>query len=423
MDNEQFEHIKAINYWQNAPTRLGFHRTTYTNQIISYLGNHLIKVLIGQRRSGKSFIIKQTIARLLEKGIPNHNILYLNFELHELRYIQQAEELLHIVEGYFQQLIPQGKVYLFFDEIQEVENWEKVINSYLVNERYDVEIFITGSNAHLLSTELSTYITGRYIEIPVYPFTFYEYVAYYKLEVNKQALINYLENSGIPEIFNLKNEQQKTAYILSLKDSILMNDVIKRFQIKNPKLLQLLLDFIIDNVGHLFSLNAITNKLKSSGVAINVVTASNYIHYLEMTYIIHSVPRYDVRGKRILEGERKYYLNDLGLANYMQSSFEDGVNKKLENYIYQVLVQTGFKVFVGTLYNLEIDFVAEKNKQKIYLQVTYLLHSQEVINREYGNLESISDDWPKWVVSMDDFSFPPKNGILHVQAWKLVEKL
>lgn len=418
MERQQFENVKDVNYWESGPDRLGYERAYFTQQVFEYLGSRLIKVLLGQRRSGKSTILKQFIAQLIEDGVPRNSILYLNFERHELTFIQTSTTLVEVIKEYFEKLKPVGKVYLFFDEIQEVEEWEKVINSYLANDKIDCELFITGSNAHLLSTELSTYVTGRYIEIAVYPFSFYEYLDYYKIECNKESLIRYLEDSGMPELFTLKSNLQKQSYLNSLKDSILMNDIVKRFNIKNPKLLILLLEFVIDNIGKLFSLNNIVKKLNAIGVQLNVVTVGNYIHYLELTYLIHPVSRYDIKGKKILEGERKYYLNDLGFFNYLQSSFDDGITRKLENYIYKELLQAGCKVNIGNIYNLEVDFVAEFNQKIFYIQVTYLLHSNEVIEREYGNLEKIKDNWPKIVISIDEVSFPVKNGIHHVPAWK-----
>jgi len=423
MSIKKFEQIKAVNYWEKAPQHVGFIRESYLTAVVSYIGSQLLKVLIGQRRSGKSTILKQVISALLKQGTPKQNILYLNFELNEVRFIQSADGLLEVIDHFFKALKPKGKVYLFLDEIQEVEGWESVVNGYLANERHDIEFFLTGSNAHLLSTELSTFVTGRYVEIPVYPFSFAEYVALKGGELNKAQLIVYLEDSGIPELLSLKEKQQKVSYLNALKDSVLMNDIVKRFNIKNTKLLISLLDFIIDNIGRLFSLNSITKKLNASGMNVSAITVGNYLDYLERTYLIHDIRRYDVKGKKILEGERKYYLNDLGFWNYLQSSFDGGVTRRLGNYVYLALLQSGYTVYVGNIYNLEVDFVAEKNQQTIYLQVTYLLHGEDVVEREYGSLEKIKDNWPKWVVSLDDMSFPPKNGILHIPAWDLFKHL
>ena len=235
--------------------------------------------------------------------------------------------------------------------------------------------------------------------------------------------MQYLENSGMPELFFLNERSQKISYLSALKDSILINDIAKRFQIKNIKLLSLLLDFLIDNIGKLFSIDAIAKKLKMTGMQVNLVTLTNYIHYLEVTFLIHAARRYDLKGKKILEGERKYYLNDLGFSNYLQSTFDNNVTRRLENFVYTSLLQAGYQVHIGNIYQLEIDFIAEKNQHIIYMQVTYLLHSEEVIAREYGGLEKIKDNWPKWVVSLDEMNFPTKNGILHLHAWELAERL
>src|SRR3990167_512580 len=423
MNDEQFKLLEKVNYWQNPPKKLSYIRQSYLNLLIGYLGNNLVKVLVGQRRCGKSTILKQMISRLLEINTAKQNIFFLNFELHELQWIKTHEQLISAIEYYFQQIKPSGKVYIFLDEIQEIENWEVTVNSFLSNERYEIEFFLTGSNANLLSTELATYITGRYIELFIYPFSFSEYCGYFDIAVSRESLVTYIDSSGLPELFFLTERHQKISYVSALKDSVMMNDIVKRFQIKNPKLLLLLLDFLMDNTGKLFSFNAIAKKIKSEKISVNVVTLTNYIHYIELTFLIHSARRFDLRGKKILEGERKYYLNDLSFSNFLQNTFDNNVTRRLENFVYIALLQAGYQVYVGNIYQLEIDFIAEKNQQIIYLQVAYLLHSDDVILREYGNLEKIKDNWPKWVVSLDDFSFPFKNGIRHVQAWELEKAL
>lgn len=423
MNNPYHDLLYSCNYWEEAPRDTGYDRKSYVDTILDHFGAKVLKVLVGQRRSGKSYVLKQIISLLLKQGVPKQNILYLNFELYQLQFIQNADTLAEIISAYYHELKPKGKVYLFFDEIQEVTGWEKIVNSYLANDRFDVEIILTGSNAHLLSTELSTFVTGRYIEIAIYPFSYYEYLKIKNAQCDKKSVIEYIESSGIPELFNLKDNKQKTSYLTALRDSILMNDIIKRFNIKNPKLLILIFDFLIDNVGHLFSVSAIVKKIKRTGINLNAITVSNYVHYLEMTYFVHAVSRYDLKGKKILEGERKYYMNDLAYQNYILSKFDNGINKKLENFVYLVLRQAGYKVYVGNFYQYEIDFVAEKNGETLYIQVTYLLHSKEVIEREYGNLDRIKDNWPKWVVSLDDVSFSSNAGIEHVPAWKLVERI
>lgn len=422
-DTEHFNAIASVNYWTSEPSAAHYVRKQYVDLINGYLGNPLVKVLVGQRRCGKSTLLKQIIRQLLLSGTPAENILFLNFELHELQWIQTHTVLIEAITLYMNHKNPIGKIYIFLDEIQEITQWEKAVNGYLASDRYDIEFLLTGSNANLLSTELSTYVTGRYVEIAVLPFSFGEYLDYYQLQTSKESLIQYLETSGLPELFCLQARHQKIAYLSALKDSVLMNDVAKRFNIRNPKLLMLLLDFLIDNTGKLFSTDAIFKKLKSTGLQVNAITLTNYIHYIELTFLIHSVRRYDLKGKKILEGERKYYLNDLGFSNYLQNTFDNNITRRLENFVYLSLRQAGYHVFVGNIYQLEVDFIAEKNQEKIYIQVAYLLSSDEVIAREYGNLEKIHDHWPKWVVSMDDMQFAAKQGIRHVQAWHFLSML
>jgi predicted AAA+ superfamily ATPase len=216
----------------------------------------------------------------------------------------------------------------------------------------------------------------------------------------------------------------KRSYIRTIKDSILLNDIVQRFKIQNIDLLEKIFLFLIDNISNLFSINSIEKKIKNLGYKTNAVTLGNYIKYLEYSFLFFSVERYNIKGKKILEGEKKYYLNDLGFRNYLSSSFDPGITKKLENFVFQTLIQKGYSVYVGTIdSDLEVDFVAEKLNQRIYIQVTYLLESKEVIEREYGNLEKIKDNWPKYVVSMDKISINPKNGIKHIKAWDLTRAL
>lgn len=421
MKTPYFERIKPVNYWDDLPRKHSYLRSAYLPTIKSYVNSDLIKVLVGQRRCGKSTLLKQLILTLIDEGIEPHNILYLSFELHELAFINSHTVLNDVIEEYFNTLSPTGRVIILLDEIQEVPSWEKAVNSFMADDRYDISFYITGSNAHLLSVELATYLTGRHAEIPIFPFSFTEYCDYHKKEFTKQSLISFIDDSGLPEMFVLPEKTQKQAYISALRDSILMNDIVKRFSIKNPKLLMLLLDFLIDNIGKLFSINSIAKKLQPSGV--NVTTLTNYLHYLEAAFLIRAARRFDLKGKKILEGERKYYINDLGFNNYMRNTFDNNVTRRLENFVYLALRQAGFKVYVGNIFQLEIDFVAEKEHKTIYIQVTYLLHDEKVIEREYGNLARIKDNWPKWVVSLDDIKHPPKEGIEHIQAWELARML
>jgi len=412
--------IEACNYWREPPANTGLKRTQYLDTLIKYLGNNLIKVLIGQRRSGKSFILKQIIQWLIiDKKIRPKNIFYLNFELQQLDFIKTAKDLHAVIVDYLKTVKSTQKVYFFFDEIQEIDGWEKPVNSLLADDKIKKEIFLTGSNSKLLSSELATYITGRYLEKDVFPFSFTEYCAFHKKTVDKRSFTEYLQDSGIPELFNLQGEDVKRSYLLSLRNSILLKDIVQRFSVKNPRLLESLFHFLTDNIGNLMSLNSLVKKLDNIGVKTNTVTLSHYVNYLETAHLLFGVDRYDIKGKRILEGEKKYYLNDLGFRNYISSSFDPGLNKNLENYVFRVFKQSGFQVSVGRIKDVEIDFVIEKGKDIRYVQVTYLLQDEKVVEREYGNLELINDNWPKMVISMDEIKYPPRKGITHIQAWEL----
>lgn len=426
-ENTALRILETHNYWlKEQIINIGHKRTLYLNKIAKFINSDLIKVLVGQRRSGKSFILRQIINDLINNGVDRKNILYINFEIEDFLFIQTKETLSEVIKIYLENIKnkKQKKFYLFFDEIQEVKEWEKLINSYIANQNYEVEIFITGSNSRLLSTEFSTYISGRYVELNIYPLTFDEYIGFANLESNRTNFLQYLNTSQSPAIFKVANDRDtQTDLLRSIKNSILMNDIIKRFNVDHPDILEKIFLFICDNIGNLLSLNSLNKKLKSQNIKVSTTTLSSYIKYLEYSFLIHSVDRYDLKGKRILEGEKKYYLNDIGFRNFFFSTFDNASSKKLENYIYQVLIAKDYKVHVGKINDLEIDFVAEKLDRKIYLQSCFLIDSDKVEEREYRSLALINDNWEKLIISTDDSGIKTKNGIKHIEAWELGEIL
>ncbi|MBS9775419.1 ATP-binding protein [Candidatus Gracilibacteria bacterium] len=388
-------------------------RTFYTQKILKYLDNTgLIKVLIGQRRAGKSYIMKQIIATLLQKGIQEKNIVYINLEVDFLKF-KSLEEVDLYIKNYKKDNNISERMYLFFDEIQELQGWEKLINGYRADENFDCDLYITGSNAGLLSSELSTFLAGRYINFEIYPFSYKEFLEYFEKKNSKENFLEYMNFSGISELYKLPDKETQIDFLKSLKDSIILKDIVKRFKVKEVGLLEQLFLFTISNISNLLSINAIVRKLKANGVKSNTVTLGNYLVYLEQTYIIHSCERYDLQGKKILEGEKKYYLNDLGFHNYFLSSYDIGGGKKLENLVFLHLKRLGYTVYTGTLGNLEIDFIAEKGKEKLYIQVAYLITDEKVLQREFGNLLKINDNYPKIVLSLDDILIQDFHGIEH----------
>ena len=413
-----FDIIKKYNYWNNEPIRLGFLRKTYVDKLSAYLNNSLIKVILGQRRVGKSYLFRMLIDHLIQKNNVNpENILYINKDIHELEFINNNKQLQFMIDEYHKELKPEGKIFIFLDEVQEIKNWEIAVNSLSQNYKFDYEIFITGSNAKLLSTELSTYLSGRYITFETLPFSFDEFSGINKLEKNKASFIEYLQSGGIPESYNLTDSEIKKNYYTSLRDSIVLRDIVYRYNVRDVYLLEKLTDFVMDSIGSYLSVNSIVNFLKSSGYKTNSETIASYLNFLKNAYFIHESQRYDIKGKKILTGERKFYLNDPGFKYHLSSSFEFGIGKYLENIIYLHLRRMGYKVYTGKIKGKEIDFLAEKNNDKKYIQVAYLLADESVIKREFGNLELINDNYEKIVISMDDINFGNRNGIKHVNAW------
>ncbi len=418
--SEIFNLLRKNNYWNKREKfDFGFPRDFYLDKLEKYLGNNLIKVLIGQRRSGKSYIMRQMISRLIKKKVNPKNIFYFNKELIEFDEIDSHKKLYNLIKLYLKEVKPKGKIYLFLDEIQEIDKWEKLVNSFSQNYKKPYEVFLTGSNSNMLSGEIATYLSGRYITFEILPFSFDEYVKYFKIEKNKNSFWQYLKTGGLPELFHLPGEEERRHYVSSLKDTIILKDIMRRYNIKDIVLLESIFKFLCNNIGHLTSINKIVGYLNSRRHKTNVETVSNYIKYLTQAYLIHEVERYDIRGKEILDRGKKYYLNDLAFASYLSSSFDFGPGKQLENIVYLHYRRLGFKIYVGKIYNNEIDFIIENNMEKKYVQVAYLLADKKTIEREYGSLEKISDNYKKMVISADDIQYKNKNGIEHLLVWDI----
>lgn len=396
---------------------LWYKRDFYLDKITKYLDNtELIKVLIWQRRVWKSYIMKQIIDFLKnKKNINNENIIYINLEIDYFKY-QNIQALDNYIKS---KIINKNRYYLFFDEIQEIAWWERLLNSYRSDDNLDIDIFITWSNANLLSSDLSTYLAWRYIDFEIMSFSYEEYLWYFWLKNNKQNFLNYVNLSGISELYKMQDIESQINFLKSIKDSIILKDIVKRFNIKDIDLLEKVFFYLSSNIWNLFSLNSLVKKLKWQQILTNTTTIWNYINFLEKTYIIHWVFRYDLKWKKILEWEKKYYLNDLAYNNFFNSSYDIWWWKKLENIVYNHLRQNWYKVYIWNIWDLEIDFVAEKWKEILYIQVAYLITDEDVFQREFWNLEKIKDNYTKIVLSLDDI-LTPYNWILHQNIWKFL---
>jgi len=414
---EKFSAVKKYNFWDKKSPKLGYYRTDYTDKILTYTGNRLVKVLVGQRRAGKSYILRQLANKLIENGLNRKNTLYINKEYTDFDFIANYTDLDNFVRFYKKELNVSGKICLFIDEIQNITGWEHFVNSYSQDFVDEYEIFISGSNSNMLSGELATLLSGRYVNFEIFPFSFSEYLGILQTENTKQNFLEYMESGGLPELFNLPNDETKRNYVSAIKDTVFLRDIVQRYSIKEPKLLEDIFVFLVNNAGNLVSITNIVNYFKNLGRRTTYDTVSAYIGYMEDAFLVHKSERYDIRGKDTISGNAKYYINDLAYKNYLYSGMGYGVGYKLENLVYLNLKRAGFKVYTGVFRDKEVDFVALKDDKILYVQASYLMIDESTIEREYAPLESIADNYEKIVVSLDDIQFPLKNGIKHAQVW------
>ena len=393
-------------------------REAYISQIVPLIDKNLIKVLTGVRRSGKTVLLSQIQDYLLKNGRSESQIINISLESKKNKKFKDGDVLYEYLFSACEKL--NAKAYIFLDEIQVVSGWEEVVSSLLVD--IDCDIYITGSNSKLLSGELATLIAGRYIQIHVYPFTLSE--AKQMLEQNGKfksdevLFQDYLKYGGLPMRFSLE-EISLEAYLSDTYDAIVVKDIIQRNNIKDTNLLNMILAFLMDNIANPFSARSIVAALKQEGINTTVETVIAYIDYIKKAMVVYSAQRYDIKGKKLLTTNEKYYTVDLGLRNCVKASGEIDYNKLYENIVYLELLYRGYDVKVGKTDDYEIDFVAYKGSDTLYVQVCYLLASTETVEREFGNLERIKDNYPKYVISGDlpDFS---RNGIKHYNIIKFL---
>ena len=397
-------------------------REKYLSKIRPFYDQDLIKVIMGVRRCGKSVILLQIIDELKERGIPESQIIYINFEYEDYAFIKNDMDLHNYVK---EKIVSKDKYYLLFDEIQSVEHWEKAINSFKASK--NVSIFITGSNSDLLSGELATHIAGRYVSFKTYPFTFKEVCELKNITNRKdieEVFNDYMTWGGMPQRFMMTDEVQTRTYLSDIYNSILVKDIIARFNIKNLDLFNRIVEYIVTTPSQNFSAESLSNYFANKDDReVSKITLYNYLEYMTRAMMINKADRYDVRGKRILNGKYKYYLTDLGFGQIMNVGKRPQLGAYLENIVYNELLSRGYDVKVGNLENGEIDFIATRFKEKIYIQVAYILAEDSVIQREFGAFKNIEDNYPKYVLTMDKFDFS-QNGIIHknVIDWLLEEK-
>lgn len=395
-------------------------REKYLKNIRGFYDQDLIKVITGIRRSGKSTLLKQIIDELKESGVNKEKIIYINFEDIEMSFIKNDMDLNAYIK---EQIKDDEKYYLFFDEIQNVIDWEKAVNSFKATK--NVSIFITGSNSNLLSGELATLLAGRYVSFRIQPFSFKEVCELKEIEDKEEiekAFEDYIKWGGMPQRFYFNDEQETKNYLMDLYDSIVVKDIISRYKVKDVELLNKILEYLMSTPAQQFSVTNIVNYLKNENRNCSNETLYNYLSYITNSFIMNKAKRYDIKGKRVLSTNDKYYLTDLGLGQVKSSIKTKGKGSVLENIVYNELINRGYEVLVGKSDSSEIDFIASYFDEKIYVQVAYILADDDVIEREFGAFKEIQDNYPKYVLTMDKLDFS-QNGIIHknVIDW-LLEK-
>ena len=392
-------------------------RKSYIDQLKRFIDKPQIKILTGIRRSGKSTVLKLLREELMARGVEESQILSINFESFLYADLKTVLNLYAFVKD---RAIKGKRMYLLLDEIQEVEQWEKAVNSFLVD--FDVDLYLTGSNSHLLSSELATFLAGRYVEIPVFTLSFGEFLDFKKVYSEfgqagpKELFVEYLRKGGFPVIHTVNYDEESIYKVVSdIYASVILRDTVQRHKIRDVELLQRVVRYAFDNIGSTFSGKNVADYFKSQQRKIDINTVYNYLSYLEGAFILYRVPRYDLRGKEILKTQEKFYLADVSML-YATMGFRDRkISGILENLVFLELKRRGYEVYVGKYDQKEIDFVAEKKGQRVYVQVAYKMEAQETIDREFLALIPIDDHYPKYVVSMDDFFKDDFKGIKHVQ--------
>jgi len=392
-------------------------RTNYINKVIPFINTDLIKVLIGQRRVGKSYLLKSIIEHIQKKD-KKANIIYIDKELSDFDSISDYHSLITYTELQINTLV---KNYLFVDEIQDIQQFEKALRHF--QNKQSVDIYCTGSNANLLSGELATFLSGRYIEIKVNTLSYIEFLEFHALDNNNESLTKYLKWGGLPFIKNLvKQDDVIYDYLRNITSTIIYKDVIQRYKVRNIDFFENLIHYLANNTGSLFTAKKISDYLKSQKVDISTKVVLSYLHYLQNAFLIHKLKRINLSGKNIFATNNKYFFEDWGLRNALIGLSHFNVPAVLENIVFIHLINLNYEVGIGVINEQEIDFVAKKDGEILYVQVSYLITDEKVQLREFGNLLLIKDNYPKYVVSLDEYLIGSYKGVKHIHLREFLSK-
>ncbi|GFH90577.1 MAG: ATP-binding protein [Lachnospiraceae bacterium] len=386
-------------------------RERYLQRIRPFYDSEMVKVITGIRRCGKSTLMQQIIAEIQQRNVADDHIIYINFENYKFRKISNPDALYEYVEN---KIKDNKKYYLFIDEIQNVPEFELVINSFRAT--HNISIFITGSNSKLLSGELATHLSGRTLSFRIMPFCFKEFAAFYEEKgehiPSEQLLDSYMLWGGFPLTCKEENDSEKEVLLSNIYDSVVLKDVVMRNKIASVTALDRVLEYVIANSSLTISGNTIASSLKADDINVSVPTVYDYLKYISDACICDKVPRYDIRGKKVLSFEEKIYVCDLGFFHLKKNRSKEEYGHIVETICYNELISRGYQVYVGKTYKSEVDFIAQRGTEKFYLQAAYLLNNDETVEREFGAYRSIEDNYPKYVISTDRIPMS-RDGIIH----------
>lgn len=384
-------------------------RDAYISRIEPFMRKSIIKVLTGQRRVGKSYLLFQLVEKV-QREEPDATIIYINREDFEFDFMQTAKDLYDYVQS---KRKSETRNYIFIDEIQDITDFEKALRSFLLDENND--IYITGSNANLLSGELATFLGGRYMEFKIHSLSYCEFIQFHRLKDSMESYDKYSRYGGLPYLTNLTlNDEMVNEYLKSIYSTIVFRDVVARYNLRNTAFLEKLIQFLSENIGSLFSAKNISDFLKSQHTTVSVNQIQNYVSHLANAFLLYRVERFDLVGKRIFEIGEKYYFENMGIRNIIIGYRITDKTKILENIVYNHLLYKGYQVYVGANGSQEIDFVCQKKGEKLYIQVALRLDTEKTMAREFGNLLKIADNFPKMVITEDEFSGNTYEGIQHL---------
>lgn len=385
-------------------------RELYLKQIRPFIGQNIVKVLTGIRRCGKSVMLTLIQDELKESGIPSEQFVSINFETKTVDFVKSVDETYAYIKSVCEK--NNSKTFLFLDEVQELDGWEKLVNSCIID--FDCDIYMTGSNAKLLSGELATYLAGRYVKFNIYPFSFKEVMQMLPDKSEKEAFQTYIQWGGMPFLYQFPmGDNEKKQYLSDIYDSIMIKDIVARNKTRDVEQFKRLLMYLVGTMGNTFSATGIIKYLKSESRTISNETLYNYLDYCQSACLIHLVPRQDLIGKNMLRFQEKLYLTDHGIREAIYGNNFRDIGTVLENIVYMELLRRGYSVTVGKNKQLEVDFAAEKSGQKAYFQVAYLLADEKTAEREFGAFRDIPDNYPKYVLTLDEFDFS-RDGYRHM---------